>query len=198
MRSTTSLTALVAGLAAVTSAMPTGTTPLEPRWPCVTEYPTYMGLISSSSPNEGANNQLDSTGAGQFSVSLDLGTSQSDCLIAFNIPANSNQCALQVQFPASYPLTASGNYEVNVYTVNSAFPVPGATWAGTQGDEGALFGSVTFSPQSYGATTAYVNSGTCPQAGTVQFRVEIVNWSAGGSVNFLQSDSAGFIMTHIC
>jgi len=182
-----------ASLLSLAAAAPTGTEPLAPRWPCVTEYPTYIGIVDSLNPNAAAVNNLDNQGSGSLGpIAKSSSSVQSELLQFTNIPGGSYGCQLEVSFPASYSITSIGNAQVSVYTVSPAFAVPGATYSNTAGESKTLFGTATFNAGG----KAVINSQTCSP--TLQYRVEISQDSAGGSVSFVQSHSAGFRLTHNC
>ena len=146
----------------VASAAPTSNTNALPR-SCSAAYPEAIGFPIN------------------YIISQDAGaTNKRDDTVAFSIPAGSNSCSFEVNFPAGYPITSSGNSQVYVYAVDG----PSA---------GSQVGTVTFKSDPNTATKVFINSFTCQT--TMTYRMSIGETDAG-SVAFADTAEAGLTMTY--
>ncbi|OCL05013.1 hypothetical protein AOQ84DRAFT_271826, partial [Glonium stellatum] len=110
-------------------------------------------------------------------------TNKRDDFISFAVPTGSYGCTLEVDFPANYPITSSGNSQVYVYAVDG----PSA---------GSQVGTVTFASSPVAATKYVINSFTC--ATTMTYRMSIGSTTDAGSVAFADTKDAGITMTYNC
>ena len=99
-----------------------------------------------------------------------------------NVPAGSYGCQLEVNFPANYPITSSGNSQLNVWTAGS----------GTR----KLFGTVTLASSPVAPTKFVINSATCERV--MGYSLEIASPTQAGSVAFADTKDAGFTMVYNC
>lgn len=162
------LTAAVALLSTslIASAAPTAPSPLERR-ACSVAYPQ-----TSSFP---INIDIHQDAGGKNKVSNSL---------TFNsIPAGSYGCQLEVNFPTGYPITRSGNSQVNVYTTSGSA-------------SGSLFGTVTFASSPVAPTKFVINSARCDTL--MSYRLEIASPDQAGRVAFADTKDAGLTMTYNC
>jgi hypothetical protein len=156
------LTSALVGTALIASAAPTSNTSVLPR-SCSAAYPEAIGFPIN------------------YVISQDAGaTNKRDDTVTFSIPAGSNSCSLEVNFPAAYPITSSGNSQVYVYAVDG----PSA---------GSQVGTVTFKSDPNAATKVYINSFVCET--TMTYRMSI-GGTAAGSVAFADTAEAGLTMTY--
>jgi hypothetical protein len=152
--------------ALLASAAPTPADPLNAR-ACSVAYPQSIGFPINYSISQDAN-----------------GANKHDNALSFtNIPAGSYGCSLEVNFPAGYPISSSGNSQVYVY-------------AGTGQDRGAQVGTVTFASSPVAATKFVVNNFAC--APTMSYTLSIASETDAGSVAFADTKDAGFTMTYNC
>jgi len=146
---------VAAAAAAAASASPTPA-----RRACGLQYPEALG----------------------FPISFDI-TSGSPAAISFEIPPGaSGPCSLVTQFPAGYPIAATGNPLVNFVALDG----PAA---------GAVVGTTTLGPNPWnadGLTT--INSFDC--SAVLSFQMEIAEGE--GSVAFHEVEGAGIMMTYGC
>jgi hypothetical protein len=148
--------------ALVASAAPTSDFNILPR-SCSAAYPETIGFPIN------------------YVISQDAGaTNKRDDNVAFSVPAGSNSCSLEVNFPAGYPITSSGNSQVYVYAVDGPSP-------------GSQVGTVTFKSDPNAATRIFINSFTCQT--TMTYRMSIGE-TAAGSVAFADTAEAGLTMTY--
>ena len=148
------------------SAALTGTgSNLVPR-ACSTAYPQSIGFPIN------------------YDIHQDAGaTNKRDDFVSFSIPSGSYGCTLEVDFPANYPITSSGNSQVYVYAV-------GGPSAGSQ------VGTVTFASSPVADTKYVINSFTC--ASTMTYKLSIGSTTDAGSVAFADTRDAGITMTYDC
>ncbi|KAK0627151.1 hypothetical protein B0T14DRAFT_407375, partial [Immersiella caudata] len=97
-------------------------------------------------------------------------------------PGSSGPCTLIATFPANFPISSSGNAQVNVIDVNG--PVAGA-----------IVGTVTFSSETWGPKKTFINSFGCRP--NMQFELELATEGAG-SVSFANGNGAGVAITAGC
>lgn len=147
---------------ALTTAAPTT---LSPR-SCQVSYPASIGFPINYSIYQSAN------GA----------NARTDAITFTNIPAGSYGCQFEVNFPANYPITSSGNSAINIIALEA------------DGSE-TLFGTVTLK-SGPDATKIVVNSAVC--ATTMSYRAEIASETEAGSVSFAEIQGAGFTMVYDC
>jgi hypothetical protein len=156
--------ATILSSALLASAAPTTVSePLERRG-CQVAYPESIGfpINYSISQGPGASNKVDN--AHGFNT----------------IPAGSYGCQLEVNFPAGYPITSSGNSQV--YVFNTA--------------TGAQVGTVNFASSPVQATKYVINSFTCEAS--MNYRLSIGSTTDAGSVAFADTIDAGITMTYNC
>ena len=150
-------------LAALTSALASAapTTSL-PKRSCAVQYPNALGFPINI--NLAKNAAVD--------ITADLG---------FTIPNGVvGPCSLVVQFPANYPISASGDSQVNFKAIDGPAP-------------GALVGTYTFQ-KSADAVFATINSFACRP--NFDFELELAG--AEGAVSFSEIEGAGLYMTYNC
>ncbi|KAF2689300.1 hypothetical protein K458DRAFT_413597 [Lentithecium fluviatile CBS 122367] len=150
----------------LTSAAPTASAPLDRR-ACSVAYPQAIGFPIN------------------FDIHQDAGGANKNynALTFSNIPAGSYGCQLEANFPAGYPITSSGNSQVNIYSVS--------------GDNGgSLFGTVTFASSPVAPTKFIINSAKCETLMT--YRMEIASEDQAGRVAFADTKDAGLTMTYNC
>ncbi|KAF2810429.1 uncharacterized protein BDZ99DRAFT_520499 [Mytilinidion resinicola] len=119
-----------------------------------------------------------------YSISQDAGAAnkRDDAITFDNIPAGSYGCQLEVNFPAGYPITSSGNSQVYF-------------WSGT-GASKEQVGTVNFASSPVAATKFVINSFTC--APTMSYTMSIGSETDAGSVAFADTKDAGITMTYNC
>jgi hypothetical protein len=162
------LTTVVALLSSslLVSAAPTTAAPLDRR-ACSVAYPSAIGFPINFDIHQ------DAGGANKVTNALTFN----------NIPAGSYGCQLEANFPAGYPITSSGNSQVNIYS--------------TSGDNnGKLFGTVTFASSPIAPTKFVINSAKCEPLMT--YRMEIASQDQAGRVAFADTQAAGLTMTYNC
>jgi len=120
-----------------------------------------------------------------YSISQEAGgANKRDDAISFNsIPAGSYGCQLEVNFPAGYTITSSGNSQVYVYAESGP-------------SKGQQVGTVTFASSPVAATKFVINSFTC--APTMSYSMSIGSETDAGSVAFADTKDAGITMTYNC
>lgn len=148
------------------SAAPTASAPLDRR-ACSVAYPRAIGFPIN------------------FDIHQDAGgaNKNSNAITFTNIPAGSYGCQLEANFPAGYPITSSGNAQVNIYTTSGA-------------NTGSLFGTVTFASSPVAPTKFVINSATCDS--TLSYRMEIASKDQAGRVAFADTKDAGLTVTYNC
>ncbi|KAF2257356.1 hypothetical protein BU26DRAFT_558748 [Trematosphaeria pertusa] len=151
----------------LTTAAPTASSaPLERR-ACSVAYPQSIGFPINYDIHQ------DAGGANKVPNAITFS----------NIPAGSYGCQMEVNFPAGYPITSSGNSQVNIYATSGTAP-------------GSLFGTVNFASSPVAPTKFVVNSATCDT--TMSYRMEIASADQAGRVAFADTKDAGITMTYNC
>lgn len=158
------ISSLILSSALFSSAAPTST---YERRACSTAYPATIGFPIN------------------YSISQDAGaTNKHDNLVSFtSVPAGSYGCQLEVNFPAGYPITSSGNSQVYVFAEDGP-------------SKGSQVGTVTFASSPVAPTKYIINSFQC--ATTMSYRLSIGSQTDAGSVAFAGTQDAGFTMTYNC
>ncbi|KAF2190401.1 hypothetical protein K469DRAFT_453168, partial [Zopfia rhizophila CBS 207.26] len=100
-----------------------------------------------------------------------------------NIPADVYGCQLEVNFPAGYLITSSGNNQVNIYHESGD-------------DKGKLFGMITFASSSLFPTKFVVNNDKCSTL--MSYKMSIASTTQAGRVSFADTKVAGLTMTYNC
>lgn len=158
---------------------------------CSTAYPE-VARVSEAQP--------DATSLTGFTISQDAGaTNKQDVFIEFAVPAGSYGCQLEVQFPPNYPIQASGQTQVYVYSTDANLP---------RNSQGSIDVSWNTSPATVSqvatvifeqnpTTKKVLNSFVCKPKLT--FRLSISRDQTGaGFVSFVQSAAAGLRLTYNC
>lgn len=134
-----------------------------------------------------------------FTISQSAGaTNKQDMFIEFAIPAGSYGCQLEAQFPSDYPIQASGQTQVYVYSTNenlSRSPKGiDVSWAYSPAPVSQV---ATVKFEQNPTTKKVLNSFVCQPKLT--YRLSIARDQTGaGSVSFVQSAAAGLRMTYNC
>ncbi|OCK82943.1 hypothetical protein K432DRAFT_379970 [Lepidopterella palustris CBS 459.81] len=161
------LASAILSSALLVSAAPTGSeSNLTPR-SCSTAYPESIGFPIN------------------YVISQDAGAvNKRDDAISFNnIPEGSYGCTLEVDFPAGYPITSSGNAQVYVFAEDG----PSA---------GSQVGTVNFASSPVAPFKYVINSFTCRPS--MSFRMSIGSTTDAGSVAFADTKDAGITMKYNC
>lgn len=123
--------------------------------------------------------------AGVTSISLSKapGAPSTTQTLSWDIPAGAGgPCTLIATFPAGYPISSTGNAQVNVIDVNGPTP-------------GSIVGTVTFASDPSGPSTRYINSFAC--RANMQYQLVLAT-EGSGSVSFGEGNGAGVAMTYGC
>lgn len=186
---TTSIFILGAIQAIIASPTPT----LQNRWPCQVATPAYA-RVEEAHPVESY--------LPGFIIAQDAGhTNRKDAFVEFTIPSGSYGCQLEASFPVNYPITSTGNSQVNVYSTDKAlsYGKPGqidASWNYCPNPV-AQVGTIVFKSESWGATRSVINSFQCQEKMTYRLKMS-TDSAAAGSVQFDQNAGAGLRMVYNC
>ena len=102
--------------------------------------------------------------------------------LTFNIPAGAiGPCSLVTTFPAGYPISSSGQTQVNVIAKDG----PSA---------GSIVGTTTFTSQPNSPTFVTINSFACRP--TMSYTLTLAGTE--GAVDFAEGNGAGVAMTYNC
>lgn len=157
---------------------------------CSTVYPE-VARVSEARPN--------TSYLPGFTISQDAGqTNRQDVFIEFAVPPGSYGCQLEVLFPPNYPIQASGQTQVYVYSTdkNLSRSPQGidVSWNNSPAAVSQI-GTVIFEQNP--TTKKVINSVVCKPKLT--FRLSISrDQTAAGFVSFLQSAAAGLRLTYNC
>lgn len=157
---------------------------------CSTVYPE-VARVSQAQP--------DASFLTGFTISQDAGpTNKQDVFIEFAVPAGSYGCQLEVLFPNNYPIQASGQTQVYVYSTKDNLPRSSrgidVSW-NTAPASVSQVGTVNFEQNP--TTKKVINSFVCKTKLT--FRLSISrDQTAAGLVAFVQSQTAGLRLTYNC
>jgi hypothetical protein len=194
MRFTTTSFALLS-LLGLSASHPT---PVEVAPRCgETLFPFLTQQLTEASPNTVNTNTLSYDGDFHVAQTMDPATGAISNriyqIVAFNnIPPGSYGCQLNVQFPASYPITTSGSPTLNVQTLYAGSPSSitypnnwswNTFWPQTSPPFGSgSYGTINFAE----GQTAVINSEACPPGGgDLAFVFEIADWVWGdASIEF--------------
>lgn len=139
--------------------------------------------LALAAPSKRACTPVFPAGVSQISLSKAIGAPSTTQTLTWEIPPNAGgPCTLIATFPAGYPISSSGNAQVNVIDVNGPSP-------------GSIVGTVTFASDPSGPTTRYINSFGC--RANMQYRLVLATEGAG-SVSFGEGNGAGIGMTYGC
>ncbi|KAF2787148.1 hypothetical protein K505DRAFT_329865 [Melanomma pulvis-pyrius CBS 109.77] len=160
------LAAALLSTSLLATAAPTSSAPLERR-ACSVAYPQSIGFPIN------------------YDIHQDAGPTNvvTNALTFSNIPAGSYGCQLEVNFPAAYPITKSGNSLLNVYAESGS-------------NKGSLFGTVQLASSPVAPTKFVINSATCDTL--MSYKLAIASDSQAGRVAFADTKDAGFTMTYNC
>ena len=134
-----------------------------------------------------------------FTISQDAGaTNKQDVFIEFQVPAGSYGCQLEVQFPNNYPIQASGQTQVYVYSTKENLPRSSqgidVSWDNAPAPVSQV---ATVKFEQNPTTKKVLNSFVCQTKLT--FRLSITrDQTAAGLVSFVQSAAAGLRLTYNC
>lgn len=157
---------------------------------CSTVYPE-VARVSEAQPEASS-----LTG---FTISQDPGaTNKQDVFIEFTVPSGSYGCQLEVQFPPKYPIQASGQTQVYVYSTDKNLPRSSqgidVSWDNSPAPVSQV-ATVIFEQNP--TTKKVLNSFVCQPKLT--FRLSISKDQTGaGSVSYVQSAAAGLRLTYNC
>ncbi|KAG9228308.1 hypothetical protein BJ875DRAFT_250445 [Amylocarpus encephaloides] len=181
---------LLAGISTI-AATPTPT--VQKRWPCQVAIPEYA-RVEEARP-------VESYLPGFLIAQDSHHTNRKDAFVQFDIPAGSYGCQLEASFPASYPITSSGNTQVYVYSTDKAltYGKPNqldASWAYCPAPVSHV-GTISFKSETWGVTRSVINSFQCKEKMTYRFKMS-TDSEAAGSVQFEQNSGAGLRMVYNC
>lgn len=156
---------------------------------CSTAYPE-VARVSEAQPEASS-----LTG---FTVSQDVGAiNKQDVFIEFAIPAGSYGCQLEVQFPPNYPIQASGQTQVYVYSTLNLPRNQGNIDVSWDNAPPPISQVATVTFEQNPTTNKVLNSFVCEPKMTFRFSITRDS-TAAGFVSFVQSAAAGLKMSYNC
>lgn len=135
----------------------------------------------------------------EFIVSQEAGaTNKQDVFIEFDIPSGSYGCQLEVQFPADYPIQASGQTQVYVYSTDENLPrYPRGIYVSWNRAPAPVSQVATVKFEDGPTYKKVLNSFVCKPRMT--FRLSIAkDQTDAGSVAFAQTAGVGLRMAYNC
>lgn len=185
MYATTAL--LVSGIFASTILAAPGTI-LSTRT-CSTTYPE-VARVSEAQP--------DASYLPGFTISQDAAaTNRQDVFIEFTTPAGSYGCQLETQFPANYPIQASGQTQVYVFSTENLPRSSQGIDVSWNHSPAAISQVGTVKFEQNPTTRKVLNSFVCKPKLTFRLRIAS-DQTAAGIVSFVQSATAGLRLTYNC